>query len=371
MNSTSNSSNASYFYYDLDFWLPQFASTWALDSIYLFVITPLALIGMFLNIFTFILLTKKEFHKNKIYSFFKWIALNSALMNLVESGLFSCSTYRYFDFSNSYESNFYGTHVFLPVYNTCYIFGSCLDILLSLERCSIFVNKLKRLFTYPVKNVCLISLAFCILVTFPFFFVQEPAYFDAPIYPQTYHRIWYWGITSFGSSLAGTILAAIGYFVRDVCFLAAEISINIYSIYLFKKFFKSKVSLLKSNQIEGTSSDLNTPKTEITHHHSESQNAHLVNSGTIKDGHVNKRLNIMERNLSLMALILCFFSVFMHIFSLSMTVYYYFSYDLIVNSFSVVLNIIIILKNFSNFILLCLFNVNFRKCVGEIFRKVN
>ena len=117
MNSTSNSSNASYFYYDLDFWLPQFASTWALDSIYLFVITPLALIGMFLNIFTFILLTKKEFHKNKIYSFFKWIALNSALMNLVESGLFSCSTYRYFDFSNSYESNSTGL-MFFCLYTT-------------------------------------------------------------------------------------------------------------------------------------------------------------------------------------------------------------------------------------------------------------
>ena len=155
-------------------------------------------------------------------------------MNLVESSLFSCSNFRYFNFSNTYESNFYGTYVYLP------IFGSCLDILVSLERCSIFVNKLKRLFTYPVKNVCLISLAFCILVTFPFFFVQEPAYFDAPIYPQTYHRIWYWGITSFGSSLAGTILAAIGYFVRDVCFLAAEISINIYSIYLFQKYFKYK-----------------------------------------------------------------------------------------------------------------------------------
>ena len=263
MNSTSSNSNISYFNYDLEFWLPQFASTWALDSIYLFVITPIALIGVFLNIYTFIFLSKKEFKKNKIYSYFKCIALNSALMNLVESGLFSCSTYRYFNFSNSYESNFYGTHVYLPVSNTCYIFGSCLDILVSLERCSIFVNKLKRLFTYPVKYVCLISLALCILVTFPFFFVEEPAYFDAPIYPKTYYRIWYWGITSFGYSLAGTILAAIGYFVRDVCFLAAEISINIYSIYLFKKFFKSKTSLLKLNLTEGTSADLNTANVEI------------------------------------------------------------------------------------------------------------
>ena len=359
MNSTSNNS---YFYYDLEFWLPQFASTWALDSIYLFVITPLALIGVFLNIFTFILLSKKEFHKNKIYSYLKCIVINSALMNLVESGLFSCSTFRYFDFSNTYETNFYGTHVFLPVSSTCYIFGSCLDILVSLERCSIFVNKLKRLFTYQVKNVCLISLGFCVLVTFPFYFLQEPAYFDAPIYPKAYHRIWYWGITSFGYSLAGTILAAIGYFVRYVCFLAAEISINLYSIYLFKKFFKSKASLLKLHKTEGTSSDLSTPKIEIT------PNSDSQNVGAIKEVHVNKRLNLMERNLSLMAFILCFSSVFMHLFCLATTVYYYFSYDLIVNSISAATAILITLKNFFNFILLFIFNLNFRKCVGKLFK---
>ena len=341
MNNTTNSnSTIDYFNYDLEFWLPQFASTWALDSIFLFIITPLALSGVVLNVLTLIILCQKKFQQNKINHYFRCIALNSAVMNLTESTIFVCSTYRYFEFSNTFESNAFGLHVYLPISNSCYIFGSCLDILVSLERCSIFVTRLKRLFEYKVKYVCLVLFVVCVLITSPFFFVEEPAYFDAPIYPKTYYRIWYWGLNSFGNSLAGKVLAAIGYFVRDVCFLAAEVAVNIYSIYLFKKFFKSRASLFNLDKTEGPLSNLDA----------------ALNMP------FNVRVTIAERKMTLMVIILCFFSIFMHLLYMTTTVYFYFSYDLIINSIGAASVLTTTSKNAANFFLLYIFNTNFRKC---------
>ena len=345
-NTTSNNTVFENSYYDLDYWLPQFASTWALDSIYLFIITPLAVFGVILNIFSFIVLSKKDFHKNKIYIYFRCIALNSALMNLVESGIFVCSTYRYFEFSNTIESNIFGIYVYLPISNTCFMFGSCLDILVSLERCSIFVNKLKRLFTYPTRYVCMISLTFCILLTCPFFFIEKVGFYDAPISPNSTYRIWYWSLNSFGESLTGKIIAAVGYFFRGVCFFLVEVSVNMYSIYLFKKFFKNKASLFFSNS--GNESRL-----EI--------NAMASNSNMP----TNNRVTLMERNATLMVIILCFFSIFMHAFYMTLTIYFYFSYDIVVNTIGAISVVITTSKNFSNFFLLLLFNSSFRNCVRK------
>ena len=163
-NTTHNNTTIDNFAYDLEFWLPQFASTWALDSIFLFAITPLALSGVVLNIATLVILCHKKFQQNKIHHYFRCIALNSAVMNLAESTIFVCSTNRYFEFSNTFESNAFGLHVYLPISNSCYIFGSCLDILVSLERCSIFATNLKRLFSYKVKYMCLVLFSVCVLM---------------------------------------------------------------------------------------------------------------------------------------------------------------------------------------------------------------
>lgn len=347
INTTTNSTDIKNFNnYDLEFWLPKFASTWALDSIYLFIVTPVAFLGVILNFFSLFVLCQNFFYKNKIYIYFRCIALNSAIMNLVESGIFVCSTYRYFDFSNTYESNIFGIHVYIPISNTCYLFGSCLDILVNLERCSIFESKLQRLFTYQTKYVCMISFIFCVIISLPFYLFQKVVYFDAPINQNSTYRIWYWGLNSLGESLPGKILAALDYFIRDICFLAAEISINIYLIYLFKKFFKKNQVIFELNTLSSVA---------------------VNNSSKKNSSKLNQRLTLVERKTTKMVIILCFFSIFMHVFYMALTVYFYFSYDIIVNTIGAISVVVTTLKNFSNFFLLFKFNNSFRNCVKRIF----
>ena len=97
--------------------LEQFGSIWPLDSIYLFVITPLGLIGFLLNLLCFYILKHNDFSKVNIYGYFKIININSALLCLIQSTLFISLTYRYFEFSNTNETNLYSTMVYLPVSN--------------------------------------------------------------------------------------------------------------------------------------------------------------------------------------------------------------------------------------------------------------
>jgi hypothetical protein len=375
MNATFNNSKLNISTFNLEFWLSKVRAPWELEAIYLFVITPVAIVGVLLNTFSFVVLCQKEFHSTKIYRYFRCITFNSAVINLVESGLFACSAYRYLDFANTFEANTFGVYAYLPISNCCYLFGSCLDLLVSLERCSIFVNKLKRLFTYPVKYVCLICLAFCILLTTPYFYTNKPSFLDAPMSPTSFYRIWYWGITPFGNTLTGKILAGLSYFVRDLCFLIAEVTVNLISIHLFKKHYENKLVLLNLKKGETTAPD-NTAAQKVDSTNLEPS----TSGGNVEIERVekknstiplNKRITIMERNITLMIIVLCFFSILIHLFYLTTTIYYYFSYGLVLSLLGVCTVLTTTLKNVSNFFLLFIFNGNFRKCVRKIFSMKN
>ena len=148
----------------------------------------------------------------------------------------------------------------------------------------------------------MISFAFCVLISTPFYFVGQVSYFDAPINPNSTYRIWYWDINSFGRSLTGKKLVITSYVIRDVCFLAAEVFVNIYSICLFKKFFKKNATVFEIN---------NTTYVSVRNI---SQN-NLIS--------FNERMTIVERKMTILV-ILCFFSILMHIFYMALSVYFYF-----------------------------------------------
>lgn len=346
MNSSDNETEI---YSNKDFWLSQFGSTWLLDSLFLFVISPLALIGFVLNLFSFFILRHKEFNKINIYSYFRAMSISSSLLNLMQATLVTTSTFRYFEFSNSNEAIFYATCIFLPVSNIFLLFGSTLDICLSLDRCSIFVPKLKKFFKYSSKAICLVLFIISILISVPYFFVNKPSYYDAQLDSNTYFRIWYWDITPFATSLVGHILAYAGYFIRDVFFLLIELTFNFLSIVLFRKYFKNKENFFKTNQ----NFKMKT----------ESPNELDISRQTIE------KLYVKEKNITLMVIIMCFFSILNHLMYLLVTLYFYFANDLTGYTLAALVFFISTLKNFSNFGLLYFFNLNFRKCFKAFFKR--
>lgn len=342
-----NSSNNSEIFFSKDFWLTQYISTWLFDSIYLFAITPVGLVGFILNSLSFYVLMHSEFTKlSQIYIYFRVITLNSALLNLFQASLFLSMTYRYLEFTNSFEALTYGSQVYLPTTSFLYLFGSCLDIFISLERCSIFITQLKLLLKYRPMVMCLALFFASFLIHIPYYFVNSPSYFDAPLDANTYYRIWYFDLTEFGKSSTGQIITYIIYFIKDVLCLIIELVLSILSIVLFKKYFKNKANNKKIVPALPNSfdSDLN------------------MDAKTVIQLAQQEKLNSKDKNVTFMVIVMCAFSILMHIMYLVLSVYFSFTVnDFTVNYLAVVAFFICTLKNFSNFLFLYLFNINFRK----------
>ena len=313
-------------YSDVDYWLTQYGSTFSLDAIYLFFLTPFAFLGAILNLFSFLLLNKKELSKNNFFNYFKYTSLNGFLINLFETFLLIGCSHRYVSISNTYGALFYGNYFYLPITSTLNFYGSILDILINLERLSCFKTRIKSFFKYPARYVCLIAFISCLIINSPYFLINEPGVFDAPLGNSTYFRIYYWAITDYSQTLTGKTLNYVVYFIKDVLTFIAEVSINIWSIILFKKYFKLKL---------------------------------IINSVANNQ----KCLSNKEKNLTFMVIIMSCVTFFAHSVYVTSVIYYFYSYDTVANILGVSGEIAIMFKNFLHFHFLFAFNLNFRnKC---------
>ena len=367
-NSTNSSTNDDSWYKHatIDQVFEQFGSTWVLDSIYLFFILPLGLVGFCLNILCFYILKHKEFDKINFYSYFKVITINSALICLIQSTLFSSLTYRYFDFSNTYEANYYATMIYIPVSNVFLLYGSILDMCMSIERSSIFYAKLKILVKTKPNLICFVLFIVSILIGLPYFFINCPSYYDAPYGKNTYFRIWYWEITEFGRSIAGLFLTYANFFIRDVVFMLIELALNIFTIILFRNYFHNKAKLLgNSIKISRTLpiSNINTSSSETTNAIAQSSYSTTSNIQALQ----LYNLSIQEKNLTIMIIIICFLSIIIHIFYLIVATLLFFNDSILTSSTGAFVVFASLLKHMSNIFFLFFFNVNFRNKFKKLF----
>ena len=363
MNSSNSTENETY--YSIDYWLTTYASTWVFDSIYLFAITPLGILGFISNILCFYILRNKEFENKSIFSYFKVISINSSFLCLVQATLFTSLTYRYFPFFNSYEANWYCTVIYLPVSNINLLFGSMLDICLSLERCSVFSVRIKSFFKPKVYKLSLALFAVSVLIGLPYFFVNIPHYYDWPIGKDLYYRIYSWTVTDFGESLAGEIITYLILIVRDLIFLIAETVLNLITLVLFSKYLKNRARIFVNSNPTNTTHVVSS----VGAQHSQGNEKKDEANKKYNVGHHAQKFSSQDKSLTIMIIAICFFSIIIHIFYLAanLTLFSNNSYDSSsIGSFVVFLSTF---KHFSNILFLYFFNPNFKKVFKNIFKK--
>ena len=127
MNNQSNSQIS------LDNILKIFGSTWTLDVLNLYLLTPVCLFGIFSNLICYFILRKKTFHSALIFKYLRINVLNSIFVSAISSTTF-LSTYRMFSFTNTYASFFYGAYFYVTLLPLSYLYGNLLDICAVLER---------------------------------------------------------------------------------------------------------------------------------------------------------------------------------------------------------------------------------------------
>ena len=297
MNTTENK------HFSLDFWLNAFGSVLEVDILYVYLLTPLALVSFCFNLTSFVVLLKSSFSISSFYKYMRVYSLNSTLISLVVLTTFTNRTHRIFSFTNTYPALIFGVYIKNPLESILYLYSSLLEIFLIIERLLYFFPcHLKKLEFIGYSKFLIFLFALSALINVPLFFLLEPTHADVKVSTDAWYRIHYYGITSFSQTPTGETVSYLFYFTRDLLTLAIKLILNISTIVLVKQY-ASKIKKEKFEFAIKISTSI----------------LHAENVQPVK----NRLISKTERNQTYMAIIMCFFSLTKHVLFLTAYLTYF------------------------------------------------
>ena len=226
-----------------------YGTTWTVYAGTLYGLTPLSLVGVLLNLITYIILRRNPFEKATLFKYFRLNVLNSLLLCLVLMTKFLGTIYK-FDFTNSYAAMFYTNFIYIPFLSIFYLNGSLLEIFIVIERIVKVhpIESIKKLIKLKYFWIFLFGLS--IFINIPSYLVTAPGFVDIIINNTTLVRNYFNKPTEFSNTKFAQISSLLMYFVRDFITLVIKIGLNIASIILTKKYF-NKLSANSTAKFDG------------------------------------------------------------------------------------------------------------------------
>ena len=230
-----------------EIFLLKLGSTYFLDTIYLFVITPMGIIGTFLMFFSLIVFLNKEFRNLKFFQYLQVYSLSSLIQAVCMALMFFKSPRFLFEISISMSARIFTCKILSSyVVALLFFYNDVIFILLNLERISQFTqNELKNYKKVNPYLACFILLVICELFNLPTHFVYEVAT-DQEIESalKSYQNVLaFKGLcdkTSFGVSSIGKSLGVFGYVIKGLITLLIDLASTMASAYYMIEFFKKK-----------------------------------------------------------------------------------------------------------------------------------
>jgi hypothetical protein len=222
-------------------WFTIFGSTLFLDSLSVYVNVPICLLGLVLNLLSFIIFSQKIFKSTPIFQFLRAYVLISASLCSVSATYFIGTTYYIFEFTNSHWARFYGSRIFPYLFSEVFFYSGYLDIYLGLDRLFHFIPSLKnRLNSIPVKVLFSVLLIVSLVFNLPMLFILEPSLLMVKLNDLKLFQIFFTNTSEFGKTLTAQIASYVLYFFRDVLTLVVEVSVNIATLVLLRKYMAKK-----------------------------------------------------------------------------------------------------------------------------------
>ena len=358
-----NKTNSSQIYLTKSQWFELFGSSLTLDSLILFLNTPISLAGIILNSISFYILSSKKFESKIIFSYLKVYSLNSLLMCVIFLTGFN-STYNYFDFTNTFISRTYSSKVYIPIVTILAFFSGYLDILISVERLLDFFPHIKK---PTLLKSCLILMLIVVVVTFPYFFIYYPAHLDLNLSENETFRLYYIGLSEFGQSSIGEMVNNVLFFIKDIISFIVEVALNIFLVVLLRKHINKKRKVIKidSNKIENILPQP-SPKQQPTSPMGKSDGSFQF---VFKASNANIKTLAGKRNksITLMVLVICLFSGLAHITTIICNRALAIAQNPVSYGLCFSANFFLAFKSFSNFFIFFLFNNIFCAEIKKMF----
>ena len=325
-----------------------------LDDIKRFMLFPLNVLGIVLNVLFLILFSQKIF-KNRIYSYFKFFSLNNLIFDSTEL-LFNFNTRKYGNSMNSKWVITYIAYVYPISIATSYSWQNFLDILILFERIFLISNRFKA-FTnssVPLNSVVVLVLASFMNLPYVFFYkVDSKQVIKNSDEIFTYR---YMIITPFYRSDIGYLLSYLQFIFRDLLFFILKIAMSFVLITLYKKHYKKRKKLV---QVKDNSMAFDT-----------NNNISLFmisnRSITIKSNKRSIKLNKSDGKLTKLAIIMCLkYVVFQFIFWL-FTIYSRFNWNVSAEIF-IYCSFCYKILNATNILLYFFYDRNFQIALKDLF----
>ncbi len=122
-------------------------STWTLDGLYAFLLTPVSFAGLILNLTSIYLLFKINISSTRLYKYLRMYTVNSALICLILGFSFISWSPRFFPYFTEYYAKIFRCYLYNPLINTLFFLGNLMDIILSnllIARINIFLDNLTQ-----------------------------------------------------------------------------------------------------------------------------------------------------------------------------------------------------------------------------------
>jgi hypothetical protein len=314
-------------------------STWILDGVYIFITAPIGFIGTVLNLFSFLILIKIKMEQTMLYSYLAFYSLNGLVICFIISLVFICYSPRYYPYYLSYFSRLNRAYLVPLVSTFFYFIGNILDIIIAIDRLSIFVKFFKPFSQLNFYLVCLLTISLSLIINIPHFFLyytkDDYEFFNEIKYNLS--TFTYTGRTNFFYSKLGVIITYLQVFIRDIMTLFFEFIISTLAFYYLRKFNNK---LIKMNRISST---INPNRFEI------------LRKKIIKDRQM-LLLNLIQTFLSFISHILVCMTYFYAAKGVNEELFYW----MCVGYFAVCF------KHFCTFFILYFFNSNFKNQLSNL-----
>jgi hypothetical protein len=329
-----------------EIFLSKIGSTLLYDSLYLFLIVPMSVIGTILNIISLIIFFRKNMRNLSFYKYYQIYAINSLILSFTLSLNFLHSPRFFFDLSISRAARIFKCLIELSyVLPLALFYSNAMNILLNIERATCFTTKFKYFKNTSPYLICFWLLLICTIVNMPAYFLIRPAS-DKEINDAltnltgSFKSLCLRNNNILKDTIFGIVITLFGIIIKGLFTLIIDIASNFISIYYFKKYLQKKIISFNLNN------ELLTSIIQM------------------------KRMESMKRKQTMMTIYLTTFSIIISIVELSANVIiFFFSKNftlLYVIEFLVCF--LIAFKQIMNFFFYYWFNSNFKIFLNKVFK---
>ncbi len=314
-------------------------STWRYDSIYLFLITPMGLLGVLFNSVSFGIFISKKFRNQALFKYLQVYTFNSLILSATFSGSFLISPRYLFDLSHSISARIFKCYLVPSVIvSLIFYYNNAIDVLINIQVAAVYTNRLDRFKRVNPYVMCAIVFAIC-------FVFNSPNYLLITISTDEQVN----GALSSLSSIMkfkglclrnpiyltayGTAITMFGFVVKELLTLCLEIGSSLTSIFYMRIYYKRNRDLNRHN---------------VSHQEVISKD---------------------EKKKTIMALSLTFFSICLHFFEFAAVFIIFFVPNIVSFEYSMLIYVFISFKQLINFPLFCLLNRKFRNTLCFCDRK--